>query len=100
MLSETGRGLQIVSAVANRWGIALAQNVKTVWCEFDVGRAAGTEPSRGSTDGRPERRGPPSVFRLRFLGLPVRAAIASGLDVEEAIRDLQARRSACVNRRA
>ena len=88
-LSETGRGLQIVSAVANRWGITLAQNVKTVWCEFD-----GSEPGQPSEPVIEDRRATspraPNVYRLRFVGLPVRAAIASGLDVEEAIRDVQA----------
>jgi anti-sigma regulatory factor (Ser/Thr protein kinase) len=87
-LSETGRGLQIVSAVANRWGVSLSQNVKTVWCEFD-----GSEPGRPSEPIIEDRREVVpvggDVLRLRFIGLPVRAAIASGLDVEEAIRDLQ-----------
>ena len=88
-LSETGRGLQIVSALSNRWGIAMAQNVKTVWCEFDGPEpAAPTEPK--IEDGRPPEPKAANVHRLRFLGLPVRAAIASGVDVDEAIRDVQA----------
>src|SRR5207248_663226 len=87
-LGETGRGLQIVSAMANRWGIALAPNVKTVWCEFDgPDPSAPTDPT--VEDDRPSEAPAAGVYRLRFLGVPVRLAIASGLNVEEAIRDLQ-----------
>jgi anti-sigma regulatory factor (Ser/Thr protein kinase) len=88
-LSETGRGLLIVSSLANRWGVSMAQNVKTVWCEFDS--AEPRTPSEPTIeDGRPRQPTGDNVYRLRLLGLPVRAAIASGLDVDEAIRDVQA----------
>ncbi|HVV37039.1 MAG TPA: ATP-binding protein [Acidimicrobiales bacterium] len=87
-LSETGRGLQIVSAIANRWGVTLAQNVKAVWCEFYGDEpAAPTEPV--VDDERPATPKAPNVHRFEFLGLPVRAAIASGINVEEAILDVQ-----------
>lgn len=87
--SQTGRGLQIVSALANRWGMTLDPNVKAVWCEFD-----GVElPDRPSDpridDNRVESPRPSNVHRLVFIGLPVRAAIASAIDVEDAIRDVQ-----------
>ena len=88
-LSETGRGLQIVSAVANRWGITLAQNVKTVWAEFDLDEPPAPTEATLEDERPPTPKGLTS-FHLHFEGLPVRAAIASGLDVEEAIRDLHA----------
>ncbi|MEY2419329.1 MAG: phosphoserine phosphatase RsbU/P [Actinomycetota bacterium] len=88
-LSETGRGLLIVSSLANRWGVVMAQNVKTVWCEFDS--AEPQTPSEPMVeDGRPSEPRGDNVYRLQLIGLPVRAAIASGLDVDEAIRDVQA----------
>jgi hypothetical protein len=33
-LHETGRGLQLVGAVAVRWGTELADDGKTVWVEL------------------------------------------------------------------
>lgn len=87
-LSETGRGLQIVSAIANRWGIILDSNVKTLWCEFDA--TDPVSPSAGVLDDRRPRKAKAlGVHRMCFLGLPVRSAIASGLDVEDVIRDIQ-----------
>ncbi|MFI5755462.1 ATP-binding protein [Streptomyces sp. NPDC051569] len=37
--AETGRGLLLVEAMADRWGVAARQGPgKTVWAEFDLGR--------------------------------------------------------------
>jgi sigma-B regulation protein RsbU (phosphoserine phosphatase) len=88
-MSATGRGLQILSALANRWGVRYEHNVKATWAEFDA-----LTPDRPSDPIFDDQRGAPpqpddDVLRLRFIGLPVRAAIASGLDVEAAIRDVQ-----------
>ncbi|MEU9487795.1 ATP-binding protein [Streptomyces decoyicus] len=71
--SETGRGLGLVAAVADRWGVTAAAHGKTTWCEIgasctaQAGGAAGPRFSRGvlplsfssqampgsATDGRP-----------------------------------------------
>ncbi|MFE2377561.1 ATP-binding protein [Streptomyces sp. NPDC059398] len=32
---ETGRGLLLVEALADRWGVSSRSPGKTVWCEFD-----------------------------------------------------------------
>jgi anti-sigma regulatory factor (Ser/Thr protein kinase) len=54
--SETGRGLLIVSALADRWGTEPYQPAgKTVWAELDVDPGPGTEkqpsaPSGGRVD--------------------------------------------------
>ncbi|GAA2227781.1 hypothetical protein GCM10010232_12080 [Streptomyces amakusaensis] len=41
-LDEGGRGLMLVEAVADRWGVVpLPPGGKTVWCECDTGRLAG-----------------------------------------------------------
>jgi hypothetical protein len=55
--------------------------------EFCGQPAAPSEPT--IEDARPSEPTADNVYRLRFLGLPVRAAIASGVDVDEAIRDVQ-----------
>jgi anti-sigma regulatory factor (Ser/Thr protein kinase) len=88
-LSETGRGLLIAASLANRWGIDLSSTVKTIWCEFDGSGppAVTTEPV--IDDQRPSRTPVAGLNHLRFLELPVRTAIASGLDVEDAIRELR-----------
>lgn len=88
-LSETGRGLVIVSSVANRWGISFDTNIKTVWCEFTEAEPVGPgEPT--IVDGRRPPASADELHAIRFVDLPVVEAIASGLDVEDAIRDLQA----------
>ncbi|MFD5749487.1 ATP-binding protein [Streptomyces sp. NPDC127033] len=35
---EGGRGLLLVAAYADRWGVSERRPGKVVWCEFDVGR--------------------------------------------------------------
>lgn len=88
-LSETGRGLQIVGALANRWGVTIEANVKLVWAEFhSVGPETPSEPEL--IDRRPPPAPLANVRVLRYLALPVRAAIESGLDVESATRDVHA----------
>jgi len=88
-LSETGRGLVVVGELANRWGIWLGLAVKRVWCEFDLVGRSGVSSDPEIVDMRPEVVPANGFHRVRFLGLPVRAAIASGLDVENAVRDLE-----------
>ena len=88
-ISETGRGLQIVGALANRWGVTVDPNIKLVWAEFQP-----DSPEEPSEPELLDRRPPPppaaaDVRHYVYLGLPVRAAIESGLDVEAAARDIQ-----------
>ncbi|AZP18115.1 ATP-binding protein [Streptomyces aquilus] len=45
--SETGRGMALVDAVADRWGVLLRADRKVTWCELDTGL---TSPS-GHVDG-------------------------------------------------
>lgn len=91
--SSTGRGLQIVSALSNRWGVVLRRNVKTVWAEFDADAPARPSDPK-SEDHRVAAPQRDDLVHLCFLGLPVRTAIASGLDLDDAIRDLQTQRAA------
>lgn len=86
-ISETGRGLQIVGALANRWGVTVDPNIKMIWAEFLADPPL--EPSEPALlDRRPPAPPAANVTRLRYLGLPVRTAIESGLDVEDATRDI------------
>lgn len=86
----TGRGLQIVASVADRWGVTATRSEKAVWVEL----RPDSDPAR--TD--PITVVPPAPFdpsrsiSLRFLSLPVRTAVASGMQVDGMVRQLQLRR--------
>lgn len=86
-ISETGRGLQIVGCLANRWGVTIDPNVKRAWAEFESDPPQ--EPNEPEfQDLRPQAAPAENVHRFVYLGAPVRAAIASGLDTENATRDV------------
>ena len=83
----TGRGLQIVAAIARRWGFATSQEYKSVWLELVHGvDGAPTAPvvERGY-----RARVDPGARTFEFLSLPVRAAVASGVHVDDLVRELQ-----------
>ncbi|MFJ5815192.1 ATP-binding protein [Streptomyces sp. NPDC093108] len=42
---EGGRGLRLVAALADKWGVGEREPGKVVWCEFEVPVGAGREPS-------------------------------------------------------
>lgn len=35
--AESGRGMQIVDAICDRWGVEVHEHAKRVWCEKDLG---------------------------------------------------------------
>jgi hypothetical protein len=83
-VGSTGRGLLIVAAMASRWGYTTSDSRKAVWAEFGT-LPITEEPSpvvllakTADTDGP----------RFELLDMPVRAAIASGVQVDELVRDL------------
>jgi hypothetical protein len=89
-MGQSGRGLQIVSALATRWGVFTTADAKTIWVELDGGhRGAPSEPILVL-----ERTDPPSAgaVRLRYLRMPTRAAVGSGIQVEDVIRCIQLER--------
>ena len=56
---ERGRGLQVVSQLAHRWGTRRAGSGKVVWCELTVPTASADTPPAKKPDGpvaRPKRR--------------------------------------------
>jgi anti-sigma regulatory factor (Ser/Thr protein kinase) len=83
----SGRGLQIVAGLASRWGIATTADTKTVWVEL-TGRPS-TQPSEPVRDLRRERPAGTSAVSLELVGLPVRAAVASGIQVDDLVRQIQ-----------
>jgi hypothetical protein len=88
--STTGRGLQIVATLANRWGYTTSASSKSVWIEV-------TEPMLRDSVGPTEpivveghhETTDPAARMFHFESLPVRAAVSSGVHVEELIREIQ-----------
>lgn len=84
----TGRGLMLVAAVANRWGYFTTDIGKTVWCEIsDQAVEVSTAPivelaERGVSEG---------ALSVTLIDLPARAAVASGVQVDELVREIQLR---------
>jgi anti-sigma regulatory factor (Ser/Thr protein kinase) len=70
----TGRGLGVVAALSDRWGVSTASDGKVVWAEL---RANGDHPAAAPSspdlrDAPPNRpAADPGAMRIRFPGVPV-----------------------------
>lgn len=84
--STTGRGLRLVASLASRWGFFTTEVAKTVWVELQDGHDHDPVDPTVELANRPEKR---DGLRLRFLGLPVREAVASGVQIDDLVRGLQ-----------
>ena len=84
--STTGRGLQIVATLADRWGVSTTNGAKAVWAELSGQAHIG--PSAPSIVIGHQQPPLPGEL-LRYLDLPVRAAVASGIQTDEATREAQ-----------
>jgi hypothetical protein len=83
----TGRGLRMVATVASRWGYTTSAEFKSVWMEItEAGATELTAPI--VVEGHREARDP-SARGYHLDSMPVRAAVASGIHVEELIREIQ-----------
>ncbi|HVA73254.1 MAG TPA: hypothetical protein VNF71_01645, partial [Acidimicrobiales bacterium] len=81
-----GRGLRMVASMAARWGYFTTEAAKTVWVELQDGQ--GYEPVAPLIE--VAKRAPrPDGRRLRFIGVPVKAAVASGVQIDDLVRELQ-----------
>jgi serine/threonine-protein kinase RsbW len=60
---ESGRGLLLVSALADKWGVADRAPGKTVWCEFLMSRDAPDDPAQELSPPAPRA---PSFSRLAW----------------------------------
>lgn len=76
----TGRGVGIVEALADEWGVTAGESGKTVWFRLGDGTAAG----------RPELpdRAPAPSFEVRLLRLPIRLVMATVQYGETVLREL------------
>lgn len=86
----TGRGLMLVAAIAQRWGYFTTDVAKTVW--FELSRDPNDEPSEPVIE-LAERAIPSDAYPVRLERMPVRAAIASGVQVDELVREIQLNQS-------
>lgn len=82
----TGRGLKLVAGVASRWGYFTTGVAKTVWVELTGDRPARPPEARVELATRPPGVVAPPV---RFVDVPVAAAIASGFQIDDLVRELQ-----------
>jgi anti-sigma regulatory factor (Ser/Thr protein kinase) len=81
----TGRGLKLVAAMAARWGYFTTDVAKTVWVELADWGAGGSPPPEVEVAARPE----PEGTVIRIIGLPVKVAVASGVQIDSLVRQLQ-----------
>ncbi|MET0903432.1 MAG: ATP-binding protein [Acidimicrobiales bacterium] len=84
--STTGRGLQIVATLADRWGTSTTNGAKAVWAELSGKVHSGPKPPIIVLTHQPM---PAPGQRVHLLDLPVRAAVASGIQTDEAAREVQ-----------
>ncbi|HVV75356.1 MAG TPA: SpoIIE family protein phosphatase [Mycobacteriales bacterium] len=82
----TGRGLMLVAAIAQRWGYFTTDIGKTVW--FELTAVAGEVASAPVVE-LAERASPTDSPPATLIGVPVRSAIASGVQVDELVREIQ-----------
>jgi hypothetical protein len=86
-MAATGRGLQLVAGTANRWGYTTTEDDKSVWAEIEVeAPELPSEPVVVLGRGRPVE---PGDVHLDLRSMPVRAAVASGMQVDEIVRSHQ-----------
>ena len=83
----TGRGLQLVAALARRWGYTTSPASKSVW--FELGASSRPEPTDPIVVDGYVPRVDPTAHDYHLESLPVRAAVASGVHVEELVREIQ-----------
>jgi anti-sigma regulatory factor (Ser/Thr protein kinase) len=83
----TGRGLRIVATVASRWGYTTSATAKSVWME--ITEATPPDPTEPVVDEGHREMVDPAARMFHFESMPVRAAVGSGVQVEELIREVQ-----------
>ncbi|WP_060905093.1 ATP-binding protein [Streptomyces scabiei] len=82
--SETGRGMALVDAVADRWGVQLRGGRKVTWCELDTGAT----PRVGHVDGPGVSRAEALLDVYATAKLPPRSSVDNRLSAtmaEEAV---------------
>lgn len=93
--ATTGRGLLIVTALADGWGVEPTPRGKVVWAELGTGHAA--DPSTRATPAGPvPSTGSPatSIIPVRLIAVPARLVLASDGNLDDLSRELQVARLA------
>jgi anti-sigma regulatory factor (Ser/Thr protein kinase) len=69
----TGRGLGVIAAVSQAWGVEPARDGKVIWAEFDLagGTSRPAEPNDQHHAAPAPSPGGPGARKIRFLGVPV-----------------------------
>ncbi|WP_371664954.1 ATP-binding protein [Streptomyces sp. NBC_00280] len=70
--SESGRGLELVTCTADRWGVQLLADQKVTWCELSTGLTSPTGHRRGPHVTRAER-----MLGL-YCGVKLPTAVSTG----------------------
>lgn len=87
--ATTGRGLQLLAALAPSWGVEHDDDGKTVWAVLgDAGHVAAADPGR--VDGTPRASdAAPAGVTVRMVAVPVRLALESDLNLDALVREFQ-----------
>ena len=83
----TGRGLKLIAALASRWGWFNTHVAKTVWVELAEGVPLGAVEPIVQLAGRPAELD--GAITVSYLDVPVRVAVASGVQVDDLVRQIQ-----------
>ncbi|CAA9276862.1 MAG: hypothetical protein AVDCRST_MAG76-3732 [uncultured Acidimicrobiales bacterium] len=81
--TTTGRGLLLVQAFSDAWGVDVNPAAKGVWAEVGTGRLP-----RGSATA-PAGFPPAGGVRVQLCGVPVRLVLYSAANLDELVRELQ-----------
>jgi len=90
--TTTGRGLLLVQAFAETWGVEVGDLTKGVWADLGTGRppeVAG-EASAPTRSGERQAEAPEAGGRpVQLLDVPVRLILLSAANMDELVRELQ-----------
>jgi serine phosphatase RsbU (regulator of sigma subunit)/anti-sigma regulatory factor (Ser/Thr protein kinase) len=84
----TGRGLHMVSVVADSWGVAPEPDGKVIWAEVGTGNT-GLEVVALPAPTMSERGEVPELHPVRLVGVPVRLALESDTNLDDLLREFQ-----------
>ncbi|HVM10360.1 MAG TPA: SpoIIE family protein phosphatase [Acidimicrobiales bacterium] len=94
--SMTGRGLGIITELADRWGVEAAAPGKVVWAEFGADAAffrdadaVALDPAASAVDPLRDDELPDGLRRVVLRGLPARLTLASNSHLDDVVRELR-----------